>query len=673
MANLVIVESPTKAKEVGHILGSNYVVRASMGHIRDLPGKELGVDLETFAPSYVPSDRGKKTIAQLKKLASDAEIVYLATDPDREGEAIAWHLEQALRLNKTKTKRVTYNEVTETAVKNAFKEARGIDYNMVRAQEARRVLDRLVGYVVSPALWESGQKGLSAGRVQSVALRLIVERDREIRSHNKRKHFGAVLSFTGYEPEFQAEWVTKPFANEDGLVLDRELAEKAASIKDVRVANYSQEKRKKNPSAPFTTSTLQQTANAKLNLPSSKTMQIAQKLFEAGRITYMRTDSVSLSEDAINNVRDFAKSKNLPLPAQPNQHAGKSANAQEAHECIRPTDMFFEGDDLDDEQRALYQLIHKQTLASQLAPALLLHTKITFKAVEAIDEICFEYVSNAVEIIQPGFMTVMGKVEETFVPALDDGSTHTAEHGKVVEKETKPPSHFTEGTLTAALEKKGIGRPATYASIIDNIKRKKYVVLQGKKLVATDLGDKLVQILRPSDEQGCTFMEYEFTSELEEKLDEIARGESHYRQTIGAAYTVIETDTEKVSEQIKVVDIAGASTQSLSGGKAGAKSVRRNKASEVRGEKTSGTLGQKTCPKCSKPLVRRNGKHGPFWGCTGFPECKHIENEKKAQTQSSEKTCPRCGKAMYLRNGAYGKFYGCSGFPSCKQTVKVDA
>jgi DNA topoisomerase I len=671
MPHLVIVESPTKAKEVAHILGDGYVVRASMGHIRDLPQKELGVDLQNFVPAYEPSDRGRSTIAQLKKLAKNADIVYLATDPDREGEAIAWHLKEALFLKKERTKRVAYNSITESAVKKAFQEASDIDIDMVRAQEARRVLDRLVGYIVSPELWNSGVKGLSAGRVQSVALRLVVERDREIRNHAKRKHFGAELFFEGTNPDFSATWMTKEFADEDGLVMDRSLAELAASVIEVVVEEFSEKTSTKKPPAPFTTSTLQQTANKKLDYSSSKTMQVAQKLFESGHITYMRTDSVNICDEALADIRAFAESKNLPIPGSPNQHSGRSANAQEAHECVRPTDMFFDSSQLSGDEKALYDLIHAQTLVSQLAPAKVREKTLILRSTEEIEEKTFRFTEKDIQIEFPGYMEVAGRIEEKSLPELDTGDVLDVSSGKVLEKETKPPSHFTEGTLTAALEKKGIGRPATYASILENIKRRKYVSIQGKKLLATDLGDKLVQILRPDGEGGCTFMEYEFTSELEAKLDEIAQGSAQYRETISAAYEVIRQDTEKVGEQLKIVNISSASTETLAQPKSGKKSTRRNKASVVKkAEGQKSALGARECPKCQKDLVRRNGKHGPFWGCSGYPECKHIENDTPP-SKATDKKCPDCGKPMALRNGKYGKFYGCTGFPTCKKIEKV--
>jgi len=673
MTKLVIVESPTKAKEVAHILGAGFTVKASMGHIRDLPQKELGVDLETFDPVYEPSDRGRKTIAHLKKLAKDASIVYLATDPDREGEAIAWHLQQALYLKRDKTKRVTYNSITESAVKQAFREAGNIDFKQVRAQEARRVLDRLVGYVVSPELWNSGVKGLSAGRVQSVALRLVVERDREIRNHSKRKHFGAQLKFDSSQPPFSAEWLTKEFADDDGLVLDRELAELAASAEQVTVESFNEKTVTKKPAAPFTTSTMQQAANKKLNMSSAKAMQVAQKLFENGHITYMRTDSVNICDEAIADVRAFAESKGYPLPSQPQQHSGKTANAQEAHECIRPTDMFLDLEKLSGEERELYELIHTQTLISQLASAKIREKNLVLIS-DDIEGKTFRYSEKEIEITEPGYMTLAGRVEERELPDLAVGDVLDVSSGKVVEKETKPPSHYTEGTLTAALEKKGIGRPATYASILENIKRRKYVVLQGKKLLATDLGDKLVQILRPSDESGCTFMEYGFTSELEAQLDEIATGKAGYRDVVSAAYSVIQSDTKKVGENLQVVNIGSATTESLAQPKSGKKSTRRNKAAVVKkAANVDSPLGGRECPKCGKELVRRNGKHGPFWGCTGYPACKYLENDKpkKPAAEATDKKCPNCGKHMVKRQGKYGPFYGCSGYPDCKTIENI--
>jgi len=684
MADLVIVESPTKAKEVQHILGHGFVVKASMGHVRDLPTKGMGIDLSSFKPEYVETDTGKRTIAGLKKLAKNSKTVYLAMDPDREGEAIAWHLQQALFLKKETTERVTYNAVTEAAVKSAFQNTREIDYKMVRAQEARRSLDRLVGYTVSPALWESGVKGLSAGRVQSVSLRLIVDRDREIRSHSKRKHFSAELAFSEYDPQFSAELITKPFANEDGLVLERALPEEASKVRQLTIDSVKKSEKTKRPPPPFTTSSLQQTANARLNLSSKQAMQIAQKLYEAGRITYMRTDSVNLSEEAIENIFAFAKSKGLSLPSTPNVFSGKSANAQEAHEAIRPTDLFYEGDDLDEQQKKLYDLIHERTLVSQLSPAKLANTVIVLKSNDHPGETQFSFEARSVKILSEGFMEVAGRVEESDLPELAEGVHVSASSGKVLEKETKPPSHYTEGTLTGALEKAGIGRPATYASIIENIKRKKYVVSDGKKLVATELGDRLVQILRPSDETGCTFMEYKFTAQLEEKLDEIARGENDYLTTVKDAYSVIENDTALVAEQVSKVDLSSASTEGISNPKTGKKSTRRQAAKTIKQESGGqSALGEKTCPKCSKKMVRRKGKHGPFFGCTGYPECKHLENigsgkkdsneAKGRPAKEGEQKCPDCGSGMVKRNGKFGEFFGCTAYPKCKKIVNVES
>jgi DNA topoisomerase-1 len=678
MKDLVIVESPTKAKEVAHILGDQFIVRASFGHIRDLPQKDMGVNLETFEPLYEPSDRGKKTIAQLKKIVREVRTVYLATDPDREGEAIAWHLKEVLRLKSDRTKRVTYQSLTESAVKAALKEAGEINYKRVKAQEARRVLDRLVGYVVSPELWKSGAQGLSAGRVQSVALRLVVERDREIRDHSKRNHFGAQLFFDETSPMFSAEWVTKSFADEDGLVLNRELAEHAAGVKTVEVESFDTKVVTKKPTAPFTTSTLQQEGNKKLNWSSAKTMQVAQKLFESGRITYMRTDSVEICDEALDNIRAFAESKGYPIPQTPQQHSGRTANAQEAHECVRPTEMFFEGEGLTGDEKDLYELIHQRTLVSQLASAKVREKTLVLRSLNEFEGKHFKFTEKEIEVTSPGYMDVTGKVEEKILPDLQVGEKLEVDRSKVLEKETKPPSHFTEGTLTAALEKRGIGRPATFASILENIKRRKYVTVQGKKLMATELGDKLVQILRPDSEKGCQFMEYEFTSRMEEQLDEIAIGNAHYKPMVSTAYKAILEDAAKVGELVGSVSLTSVGTDSIVAPKSGKKSTRRNKASVVRkaaGEQSA--LAKKTCPKCGKNLARRKGKHGPFWGCTGYPECRFIENEKSAKStpskEKSDKQCPNCGKGMILINGQYGKFYGCSGYPECKTIEKVTA
>lgn len=553
-ATLVIVESPTKAKEIGHMLGSDYVVIASVGHVRDLPVKEMGVNMTTFAASYVLTDRGSQTIAQIKKLVPASGSVYLATDPDREGEAISWHLAQALKLPDSRIRRITYHEITEKAVRAAIASPRAIDMDLVYAQEARRVLDRLIGYRVSPKVCGiSGQK-LSAGRVQTPTLRLIVDRELQIRAHTTIKHFGAELEFN----DFTAEWDKKPYLKTDEeYILDRKIAEKAAAVTDVTVKSCFVTTQARRAAAPFTTASLMQAASNKLSMKSDETMAAAQHLFENKLITYHRTDSVTLSDEAITMIRDYAAVRNLPLPAKPNTFKAKQANAQEAHECIRPTDMFADNPSkVSGRERALYDLIHKQALASQLADAQVEQTKLTLESRDGK----FSYLAQGQKVLKPGFTLIMGSIEEKRVPALKSGIRLEVVDGRVLEIATKASARYTDGSLNAELEKKGIGRPATWAAILKNLRMRGYVIDQGKSIAPTDLGIALADSLR-----DCAFADYGYTASLEESLDEISRGESTYTNVVRVANSEIDVDLNYVASPAGGWPAAGASRGGASG------------------------------------------------------------------------------------------------------------
>ena len=532
---LMIVESPTKAREIGHMLGRSYTVVASVGHVRDLPVKDMGVDLQTFEAHYELTERGREVVAKIKKLVAEADQVILATDPDREGESISWHLSQALKLPAAKTQRVTYHEITESAVKEALAHPRKINLDLVQAQEARRVLDRLIGYRVSPKVCEmSGQK-LSAGRVQTPALRLVVEREQAIRAHKVTHHFGAELTL----PEFKATWERKPYLKEgDEYILDRSLAERAAAVRDLVVKTSTVGTQARKAPAPFTTAALLQAASSKLGMKSDEVMQAAQSLFETKLITYHRTDSVSLSAKAIEMIRGFAKSKGLPLPDKPNTFKAKQANAQEAHECIRPTDMFNERPTLGQREAQLYALIHAQALASQLADAQVEQTKLVLESADGK----FAYAAQGQKVLAKGFTEVLGDIEESFVPPLKQGSSIKATAGRVLEMATKAPSRYTDGSLNAELERRGIGRPATWAAILKVLRNRGYVVDQGKFLAATPLGEALVDSLR-----DCAFADYGYTAQLEESLDAISRGEATYKDVVSEANKEIDVDLEYVA------------------------------------------------------------------------------------------------------------------------------
>ncbi|MDI3260316.1 MAG: type I DNA topoisomerase [Sinobacteraceae bacterium] len=547
MAKLLIVESPAKARSIQPMLGPGWRVLASMGHVRDLPAKRMGVDPSTLAPEYEPTERGAGVLSNLRHTARQCEAVYLATDPDREGEAIAWHIADSLRLDVKKPMRVTYHEITEKAIKAAIQQPRPIDMKLVFAQEARRVLDRVVGYSVSPVLCQQAGRAVSAGRVQTPALRLVVEREQAIRAFVATHHFGAELTFE--KPgAFRAKWETKPFVTEDQpYVMDRTLAEAAAAVTQVRVLNSRQGSKTVGAPAPFTTSTLQQEASAKLGLPPSRTMELAQELFESYHaITYHRTDSVTLADDAVAAIRRYAQAKGYPLPAQPNRHESKSKNAQEAHEAIRPTEVSDErpagisGDAL-----ALYELIHRRAVASQLAPMELSLRELTLvsaqpsekaKAVGADDGL-FRYVAKGRAIIRPGWTVLGGTPEAVELPVLATGDTLRPASGVVLELETEPPRRYTEATLVAELEKRGIGRPSTWAAILANILGRGYIRVEKKSLYATPLGEALIAAL-----STMRFAGYDYTTELEDALDGITRGETGYKAVVGRGWKDLQED-----------------------------------------------------------------------------------------------------------------------------------
>lgn len=592
-AKLLILESPGKVKKIQEILGSGWKVAASVGHVRDLPQKEMGVAAPDFTPKYVPTDRGKEVLARLAGMAKNVEAVYLATDPDREGEAIAWHLADALKLKGAM--RVTYSEITEKAVKAALDAPRSIDMALVAAQEGRRVLDRFCGYMVSGPLSNVAGTKLSAGRVQSPAVRLVVEREREIKEFRSTTHYGVDLTFESLgniTDGWKASWVTKPWLESDQeYLLDKTLAEKVAGLRSLDVTDCQESTSRAAPPAPFTTSSLQQASSNTLKFTPKQTMQLAQKLYEGGHITYMRTDSPNLSQEAVEVFRAFCEGQGWPVVDNPRCWKSKQG-AQEAHEAIRPTHIEAEDAGETADEKALYRLIRLRSLASQLEDAVYAVRVLQLTADLGGRQALFE--AKGRTLLSQGWKVLMAEDAtvdaeeaqdpENPVPAMKPGTRATALSGMVLTKKTKPAGRFTEASLVRELEKRGIGRPSTYAAILDTIMSRGYVAKEKRYLASTPLGEKVVDSLRGH----FAFADYEFTRNMEQALDDIAGGKAGYRAVVGKAHAQLEEELQTFA-------------------------------------KASG----KTCPKCGRPMlhrVKKPGKDGKggydFWGCAGWPECQ---------------------------------------------------
>ncbi|MDR1397144.1 MAG: type I DNA topoisomerase [Desulfarculales bacterium] len=609
--NLVIVESPGKTKKIQSILGNAYRVMASVGHVRDLPLKEIGVQAPDFKPGYCPTERGREVLKKLQSAVKSADSVYLATDPDREGEAIAWHLQDSLHLHNPA--RVTFQEITEKAVKAAFQNPGKIDMNLVRAQEGRRVLDRLVGYMVSGELSRNVAEGkLSAGRVQSPALKLVVEREKAIRDFKIVAHFGASLTFEfakSVSDGWSAEWnPTLGGWLEEGreFILDRDLAEKIAAIRVVTVCDFENKVSKEAPPAPFTTSALQQAASGKLKLSPKKTMELAQKLYEGGHISYMRTDSPNLSAEAIAGIRSWACANNLDVPHEPRIWKSKG-NAQEAHEAIRPTHIEIEATGADESEQALYSLIRATALASQLEDAVYEINRATLQSALEGKEVFF--IAQGRKLIKPGWRKILSGYEGNEgnepakpIPVLETGNKLSAASGKLLSKKTKPPARYSEAGLIRELEKIGIGRPSTYASILDNITGRGYVSIEKRQLKPSAVGEKIIAAM----DGRFSFLDYNFTNTLECCLDDIAEGKTTYLDIVRDFHHQLK---KELDEFVAANSFA--------------------------------------CPQCGKALRRfqrsaSEGKKGfNFFGCSAYPDCKAtypVKDERPDFSLKKEKT-----------------------------------
>ena len=689
--SLVIVESPAKAKTIQKYLGPDFEVKASMGHVRDLPSKGLNVDIENdFEPTYDIMPGKKRTITALKAAIKNCNELYLATDLDREGEAIAWHLAQLLGMPDEKTYRVIFNAITHNSIKQAFAEPGKLDMDKVMAQQARRILDRIVGYQISPLLWKKVTRGLSAGRVQSIAVKIIVEKEKEIRSFEPQEYWLIPAVFTtDLQNDYSRQWLDfmqtrskndkPPTLAEQSKWLSEHNAFKAELYKiddkefkasgkeqaepvfnalkqaQFKLTDLHTKQSVSQPSAPFITSTLQQAAANRLGFATKRTMRVAQQLYEGidlgsmgslGLITYMRTDSTHLSGEAVKEVRKYIE-KHLGsdyLPGQTRLYASKKT-AQQAHEAIRPTDVDLTPDDikpfLTDEQYKLYNIIWRRFVACQMTPAKWNVTNLDISAQTAAG--CCRYRTTGRILVFDGFTKIWPITSnEQELPSMEVGQPLAVVDIKAEQHFTKPPARFTEAALVKALEKEGIGRPSTYASIISTIQDRKYVEQKEKKFYATDIGEVVTEKLC---EYFPKIMDIAFTRYMEEQLDKI---EEQHLDWIGV-----------------LRDFYGPFKESLETAQA-----------EMKHAKAEVTPSEYKCPTCGNQLVYRFGKNGKFLSCSTYPDCTFAcpcdMDGKMIEEKVSEHKCPKCGKPMVYKSGRFGPFLGCSDYPECKTTLKLD-
>lgn len=645
--SLVIVESPAKAKTIGKYLGSKYIVKASMGHVRDLPKSQIGVEVENgFNPKYI-TIRGKGSVLkELKDASKKVKKVYLAADPDREGEAIAWHLAHALELDESQSLRVVFNEITKTAVKDAFKTPRKINMDLVNAQQARRILDRLVGYKISPLLWKKVKKGLSAGRVQSVAVKIILDRENEINAFVPEEYWTITAKLAVKGASFEAKFVQLDGAKKE-LGSEQDVNEILAAIQDAsfQVTDVKERERQRHPSPPFTTSSLQQEAARKLGFRAAKTMSVAQQLYEGvelgkegtvGLITYMRTDSTRISETAQGEAKDYIQNKygDPFVPESPRQYSKKGANAQDAHEAIRPTSVLRDPESvkpyMSRDQLRLYKLIWERFVASQMSSAVLDTLSVDIAAGRTV----FRATGSKVRF--PGFMKVYvegnddGTTEEDkYLPALHKGDQLEKQNIEPKQHFTQPPPRYTEARLVRTLEELGIGRPSTYAPTLETIQKRGYVAIEEKKFVPTELGELVIEQM---EQFFPEILNVEFTANMEEDLDHVEDGTEDWVKILSEFYESFEKRLEVAEEEMKEIEIEDE-------------------------------VSDEICEKCGKPLVYKLGRFGKFLACSGFPDCRNT----KPIIKNIGVACPKCkeGHVVERRSKKGRIFYGCDRYPEC--------
>ena len=689
--SLVIVESPAKAKTINRYLGSEYEVKASMGHIRDLPSKGINVDIENdFQPTYDVMPGKKRVVSALKAAAKTCDKLYLATDLDREGEAIAWHLAQILGVPEDRVYRVIFNAITQATIKQAFQEPGRIAMDKVNAQQARRILDRIVGYQISPLLWKKVTRGLSAGRVQSVAVKMVVRKEREISGFKPEEYWLIPAVFTtDLDSDYHAEWLNfvtpksdkgkgpnlqaqsewlaqhrafkaelhklgdekfKAASSQEAEKVFRELQQAEFKIADIRTKESVSQ-----PSAPFITSTLQQAAVNRLGFSAKRAMSVAQQLYEGidlgsmgslGLITYMRTDSTHLSKEAVADVRHHIRNLFGPeyVPEKANVYTSKKT-AQQAHEAIRPTDVDLTPREirtfLSDEQYKLYDLIWRRFVACQMKPARWDVTTLSIAAETSLGNATYKATGRV--LVFDGYTKVwLTFSNEQGLPAMDVGQKLTAVDLQSEQHFTKPPARYTEASLVKALEKEGIGRPSTYAPIISTIQDRKYVEQRDKKFYATDLGEVVTDKL---DEYFPRIMDIAFTRHMEEQLDRIEEQHVDWRGVLEDFYGPFKQNLETAQKQMTHA-------------------------------KAEATPSEYECPECHRQLVYRFGKNGRFLSCSGYPDCKFAcpcdKEGKMVPEEVTEHRCPKCGKPMVHKRGRFGAFLGCSDYPNCKTTLRLD-
>ncbi len=657
---LVIVESPAKAKTIGQYLGADYIVRASYGHVRDLPKSKLGIDVEhDYAVDYQTIARSKKVVSDLKAALKNADELYLATDFDREGEAIAWHLSEILKP-KSVAKRITFHEITKSAIQHAVDNPREIDADLVDAQQARRILDRLVGYKLSPFLWKKVYRGLSAGRVQSVAVRLIVDREREIKAFDSREYWTLDAILKSKHGEFEAYVAEKNSTKPLEVASEADIQKLAGTLKNatLKVTEIEIAHSQTNPQAPLITSTLQQRAAQHCHFSAKKTMKVAQDLYEGvdihgmgtvALITYMRTDSYNLADQAKKQaasviVSDFGAKY---LPSKPNIYTKKVRGAQEAHEAIRPTNFALSPtmlkEKLSKDHFRLYELIWRSAIASQMSPA---KVETTTATIESGDKT--RLIGRGRKLTFDGYLKVFADAEERFeaLPELEEAETVAFKKLDPTQHFTQPPARYSEASLVKELEKRGIGRPSTYAPIMSTIVDRGYVTKQTGRFVPESVAEVVTDLLV---EHFPTVADYNFTAEMEDTLDDVAEGKKDLTKALDDFYKPFADLLTK-----------------------GEKSVDKKAVVE---EKTD-----KKCPECSKPLVIKLGRFGKFYACSGYPDCKYTapitenmdaESQEAVKEQSGEK-CPECKDGdLVLKQGRFGTFFGCSNYPKCKHTKAI--
>jgi DNA topoisomerase-1 len=673
--NLIVVESPAKAKTMSKYLGKDFACLASYGHVRDLIPKQGAVDADnSFAMKYDLIEKNKKHVDAIVKAVKKAEALYLATDPDREGEAISWHLYEILKaeeaLDSKPVHRVEFHEITKSAIQHAIQHPRELSENLISAQQARRALDYLVGFNLSPLLWKKVRRGLSAGRVQSPALRLIVEREEEIERFQAREYWtietdlGAkgktfVARLTHFEGDKLEQFSITDAERASGVVA----ALQAQADGQLRVVAVEKKQRRRNPAPPFTTSTLQQEASRKLGFSAQRTMRTAQQLYEGidiggevvGLISYMRTDAVNLAAEALAEIREVIKGRfgEENLPPEPQVYKNKSKNAQEAHEAIRPTSAARTPESIKDhlkpEQFKLYELIWRRTIACQMMHALLDTVAVDMVPAKAADSRNLLRATGST-VVKPGFLAVYEEGSddktpeedrEAILPPLDKDEVVELRALRPEQHFTEPPPRYSEASLVKALEAYGIGRPSTYASIIDTLEKREYVTLDNRRFKPTDVGRVVNKFL---SEHFHQYVDYDFTARMEDDLDAISRGEKEWRPVLKDFWTEFKT-------QVKAKETV---------------------------ERPGVEMLEENCPKCGKQLAKRLGRNGYFIGCTGYPDCDYTRNVDEAAGSLNEpqivegRSCPKCNSALVIKRGRYGKFIGCSNYPNCKHMEPLE-